>query len=302
MAHLEPEASAGDRPAAAGGPGAHAVCRAGFARHLQSRALPAGDQLARQRRVGRTEPPRTGTAPGAVALGRQQRLGRRRRVGSQPLPALVRVHKPPDQRVVRGGRVPGRGRRAGLRQPTHAAVVGQRQQHAAGCRAAGARQAVQPARRDQVEQRRAGHQVRVRHCGEPFARQVAAHARHRAVRPARGGGARQQRGVVVQERPGLRLRQPRRQVAQVGAGAAAEVQHAPPAARLPRGAQRGQQLCRAGAVVGRLAQREPVGTERLGPVAHRSGCARPAAGAAVSASSAAPNVSAAVSQSGRPAA
>ena len=32
MAHLEPEASAGDRPAAAGGPGAHAVCRAGFAR------------------------------------------------------------------------------------------------------------------------------------------------------------------------------------------------------------------------------------------------------------------------------
>ena len=180
--------------------------------------------------------------------------------------ALMRAKPPADLLVLRGG---------GLER--EAAIEAQRHEQRPAAARLGER--VEPGGRGQVEQRRSGHAGELGIVTQPLAREVAKGERDRDLtggsskdqivaiavgrpaaiaRPAMQRLRRgvEQRRVVVHAAPTVRARDPRRQVAKIGAGAATEVEHARVGAQ--RCAKPVGELGAAGRVVVRLARGQPV--------------------------------------------
>ena len=219
-----------------------------------------------QRPVGGTQPPvaRLGghPLPDRLEAGREMMCRIRTECRAEPLVgALVRKEAVADEIVLEQGRLPGQ-----------AAIEGQRHQHRRPPAALG--QLVEPGRRSQIEQSGCRDARAVEHQRIQAGREIEGRKAHLALpsraAPAGMRGLRpgQQVAVAIQAQPALRLRQARRQIAQIGAGAAAEIDHA---------GRRPQRLCEPvgqraapGGVIVRLAQRQPVVREPAQPPARSS--------------------------------
>lgn len=282
MTDGEAEAAGVDRRAPAPGPApdprrvqTRRIASHRVAPHLTARRqvergrLPAVDQSPRQRRILRAEPPGAAQQPDAEARGPEGGLrgqsGHGTECASEPLvPPLVLVHGPADPAVVG---IVVRARIVRRRVPLHGAVVGEREVRRAASPATRVDQPVQPRPRHQVQQCRAGHHLRaaVRDHVESRAGQVRADPR-KALDAVRRRGPLQQVAIVIHEAPVLRTGQPRRKVAKVRPRSAPEIDHARPAVLTPRLRQQGHGGRRPGAVVHRLAKRQP---RRVEDLAHR---------------------------------
>ena len=155
-------------------------------------------------------------AAAKVGLGDRRRVGPERRAEALVVP-LVPQHQAADQLVV------GVRRRA-----LHPSVEGERQQHDAAGGPAGAGKRLDPRRRHEIEEGRRRHQVVAGHHRRIDLRQIGAPRRDRVVVAERAvaeasPGLVEQRLVVVDDRPRHRHGKPAGEIADVGAGAARQV-------------------------------------------------------------------------------